>query len=509
MSSADAKTADDAARLPPPAGESPRVSTRSVAGGVSWVAAGNTVAQLAWFASLLGIAALVPPSSLGSVTVAMVVVQVAWLVVGSGTRGSFIASAPTLTRAQVVRAFGLNVTVGAGMGVAAALAAPVLVDTLAPGADVGVVRALALSISLYGFSIVPLALLQKRMHFRAHASVNACAALGASVAAVIAAVAGAGVWSLVLRQVLFQLLLAALAWWAARRLLPPRVAGESALRSPRPPGAPAFFALAVVVFAAMNVDYVIVGRYADVTQLGLYSLAFTIAFAPTTQFAWQVGKVLFPAAAETPTLALVGARAQKAIRVAGLLLLPLVPPAIALAPELLPGILGAEWEPIVLPFQLLLLAGVVQALLAILREFLLGSGSVVFCLRVECAALAGIAVALLALVPGHGIEGAAVAHLVLLGPVAAAYAILGSRRLGLKISELCRPLLPLIRAVALESLAVVTVGAGASAAGVPPALASALAALAGVLTVAGMLWRPSLRDSRALLTDLRPRVGQA
>jgi O-antigen/teichoic acid export membrane protein len=466
------------------------------------------VAQLAWFGSLLGIAALVPPSSLGSVAVAMVVVQVAWLVVGSGTRGSFIASAPTLTRAQVARAFGLNVTVGAGMGAAAALAAPLLVDMLAPGADVGVVRALALSISLYGLAIVPLALLQKRMRFRAHASVNAGAALAASLAAVIAAVAGAGVWSLVLRQVLLQLLLAAFGWWAARDLLPPRAAGESALRAPRPAGASAFFALAVVVFAAMNVDYVIVGRYTDVTQLGLYSLAFTIAFAPTTQFAWQVGKVLFPAAAETSTLALVGARAHKAIRVAGLLLLPLAPPAIALAPELLPRVLGGEWEPIVRPFQLLLVAGVAQALIAILREFLLGSGSVVFCLRLECAALAGMAVALLALVPEHGITGAAVAHLVLLGPVATAYAILGARRLNLKVSELCRPLVPLLGAVTLESLAVVTVGAVAGAAGAPSALASAVAALAGVLTVAGMLWRPSLRDSRALLTDLRPRVGQ-
>ena len=41
-----------------------------------------------------------------------------------------------------------------------------------------------------------------------------------------------------------------------------------------------FFALAVAAFASLNIDYVIVGRFAGVADLGLYSLAFYPLFVP-------------------------------------------------------------------------------------------------------------------------------------------------------------------------------------------------------------------------------------
>src|SRR5436305_219290 len=77
-----------------------RDSFRVLARGVSWVGAGHVISQLAWFGSLFFIASLVAPKSFGSVTIAMVIVQVAWLVVGSGTRGSIVVT-PEVSRAQV------------------------------------------------------------------------------------------------------------------------------------------------------------------------------------------------------------------------------------------------------------------------------------------------------------------------------------------------------------------------------------------------------------------------
>jgi predicted dehydrogenase len=268
------------------------------------------VGQLAWFGSLLLIAALLPPKSFGSVAVAMVMVQVAWLIVGSGTRGSFITSGSPLTRAQIERTVAQNTACGLAIGLAIAALAGPLVSVLSPGADVDAMRALALSICLYGLSIVPLALLQRAMRFRLHASVNAGAALLASALAVLAAVAGLGVWALVLRQLLFQGLLGALAWAAARRLVPAAAADAPPAR--REPVAWWFFVLSVVAFLAYNVDYVLVGRLTDVTQVGLYALAFSIAFAPVTQVAWQVGKVLFASTARADDPAAVAARAARA-----------------------------------------------------------------------------------------------------------------------------------------------------------------------------------------------------
>src|SRR5436309_407331 len=106
-------------------------------------------------------------------------------------------------------------------------------------------------------------------HVISQAAANAGAAGLSSLVAVIAALMGAGVWALVGRQILFQVLLAGFAWMWARGLLPPpgavRRAGRRALA--RPHGASWFFGLALISFAALNIDFVIVGHFTDVARL--------------------------------------------------------------------------------------------------------------------------------------------------------------------------------------------------------------------------------------------------
>jgi O-antigen/teichoic acid export membrane protein len=404
-----------------------------VARGVSWIAAGHVVRQLAWFGSLLLVATLVAPRAFGSVAAAMVVVQVAWLVVNSGTRGALVVGR-TVTAEQVRRAMGVNLATGTVIACAAILLSSSVLPIVVPGADPMVLQALGTTIMLNGLSIVPLALLQRELRFRQHAAANAGAALGASVGCAVAAMAGAGVWALVIRQVLFQLLLAGLAWRAVQPLLPglPRVGGSAR----RDPLAKWFFATTAIGFATLNVDNVIVGHFTSVRELGLYSLAFTIAFAPMTQFAWQVGTVLQPAAARTTSLDVLGARVCTAVRAASLVLLPAAVPAIALAPAVLPGLIGARWAPMVAPFQLLVLAGIAQGILAIVRQFLVASGSVRFCALVDGGCLLATVGGLLALVRLDGIVGAALAHVAVAGGLLAVYGVLGARRLGSRGGEL-------------------------------------------------------------------------
>jgi O-antigen/teichoic acid export membrane protein len=476
----------------------------TVARGISWVGVGHIVSQLAWFGSLLLVAALVPPGEFASVAIAMVVVQVAWLVVGSGTRGALVLT-PQVSRAHVRRELIANGATGLALGLGAALLAGPLVGIFTPGADPMVLQVLAVSVALYGLSIVPLALLQKEMQFKRHAAANASAALLASGLAVAAAFAGLGVWALVLRQILFQALLAAFAWAGARALVP--AAGADEARARRDPVARWFLALAVIAFVSLNIDYVVVGRFTDVTQIGLYSLAFAMAFAPVTQFAWQIGKVLFASAARTEDAAAVAVHAAKAARLTALVVWPLAAPAVVLAPVVLPALLGPEWRPMILPFQLLLIAGAGHAVLAVIREFLLGTGNVRACLRVDVAWLVATVLALLALVPAFGITGAAVAHVALLVPLTCAYMALAARRLGLQPAALWRSIRLILVAVAIQGLltgfeAELTRWAGASS-----SVAAVLGALAGVLAVLLVLAggeTPPQREIAAVLRAAAP-----
>ena len=70
--------------------------------GVSWAAAGHAVGQASWLGSLVVIAALVSPATFGTMANALLVVQIAWLLVGPGTMGGIVVST-TLTAGQLRR----------------------------------------------------------------------------------------------------------------------------------------------------------------------------------------------------------------------------------------------------------------------------------------------------------------------------------------------------------------------------------------------------------------------
>jgi O-antigen/teichoic acid export membrane protein len=479
-------------------------SRARVARAVSWMGVGHVVSQGLWLGSLILLAALVEPSAFGSLATGMVLVNLAGLLVDSGTRGSIIAT-PHLGRAEVRGAIALNL--GAGLAATAAIAALAgpITSTFADGGDPQAIRVLSLGVVLYAAGITPLALLQKNMQFRSFAGANIGAATVSSAVGIAAGLAGAGVWALVARQLTSMALLSLIAWVLARRLVPAREpAGERRRVRIRQAGWVGFFMLALTDFVALNSDFLVVGHIDKAESLGLYSLAFTLAFAPLTQVSWQVGRVLFPAAAATPDLATVARRTLVSVRMMGLILLPFVPPAIVLAPVALPGLLGDEWKAMVAPFQILLVVGVGQAMVGMIGESLSGTGNIGWRARVNALWAAGMVGALIVLVSEDGIRGAAWAHALLFVPLALAYATFGARRIALNARQVAGAVAPLVAPFAVQCA--VTFGAAAAlrAAGIANGWAAVGGAVLGGVAVALALLRwPSspLAEGRAVLAD--------
>jgi O-antigen/teichoic acid export membrane protein len=453
---------------------------------ISWIGAGHVVGQAFWFGSLLFLAALLPPHSIGTVAVGLLMVTAATRLMDAGTRGSIIV-APCLTRAQLTTALVTNVAVGLALSTLILLLSTPMTRWFAHGGDPSVLAVLGLSVAIYAPAIVPLALLEKRLDFKRRATVQATAATSAAVVSVAAGMLGAGVWALVVRQLLFQGLLALLGWLAARRLLPEREPRPAARRRnlPRRRGAAGFMVFSLTDFIVLNLDYLTVGHYTDTTQLGLYSLAFTIAFAPMTQFSAQIGSVLFPAAAVSDA-ATMRARTVAGVRITCLLLLPAIPVAWVLAPIAVPAVLGEEWSGMVGPLRILLVVGVAHAIVNVIGESLSGTGHIGFRARVNFVWMAGMIAALLLLVPELGIQGAALAHLALYIPVAALYGHTGMRLLGADPRRLYRALGGVSRPVGLQAAVTFGVIAILFGSGFPRALGGALAAALGLAAGAAL-----------------------
>ena len=484
------------------------VSAQTVGRAVSWAGLGQILGQVAWFGSLFVLAALVPPAAFGAVTTALVVTATASLLIGAGTRGAIITS-DRLTTEHLRYALAVNISVGVVItAVVIALADP-LASALLPGADPTVLRWLMMGVALHALAIVPLAILQKNMQFKAQTGIVVVSSFTTAVAAIVAGVLGAGIWALVLRQVVGSFFEVVLAWIVARRHLPPirsLVGRGSRPTAGRGAAAKWFFLVSLFSLGAMSVDYVVVGRLAGATELGLYSIAFALGFAPLTHLSWWLGGVLLPAAAATQDPDLLAQRAIRAVRALALVLLPLVVPAMLLAPWLLPLALGDQWTSSVVVFQILFPIGVAHGILNVVAEPLSGSGHVK--LHVQMLGLWAIAMVplLLILVPAAGIQGAALAHLVVLVPLAGGYLVLGAQRLGLPKFAILRGLAGVVPPPLLQAALTLSVFWAMAEAGAPDSVARVVAVAAGFagLASAFVVWpNGPFLEARALVTAAR------
>jgi O-antigen/teichoic acid export membrane protein len=473
-----------------------------VARAVSWKALSVIVGQGFWYASLFVLAILVPPRDFGVIAVGSVVVALTTLLLESGTGGALIIAreldAGTVRRAVLrVSAAGIAVTL-----LFAALAAPIA-DAFAKGSDPDVLRGVAPVIGLVAVWIVPNALLMKYLRFKSIAIISVVSAASASIAAIVAVALGAEVWALVIRLVLYQVLLAVLTWAAAASLFP-RTRREHE-KPQRRTGSGAFLAIAIAGFLAWTGDTLIVGASTNTTQLGLYALAFSLAFAPLTQVSWTIGTVLLPAVAAARDPDVVRRQALKALRLMALLLLPLVPAAVVLAPGLINSCLGDEWKGMVVPFQILVVVGVGQGLLNVLGEVFAGAGGLSLQRRARIDVVWAVAtLALIAVgVQLYGIRGAAAVHVLSVAFLAITYSSWGGRTIGLTPRSIGGELHGIAVCVLVQALVTAAVWLGAESAGAGSLVAGLLGAGAGAITLALMLWtraRDLLAECRGVLT---------
>jgi teichuronic acid exporter len=453
------------------------LSPRGLLAAASWMSGTNLVAQAVAYAALLVLARLVSPGSFGTVAAATSIVWMVSVLLDSGTRGGIIVQ-PRVTEAHLRREFRRCLVAALALGVAMALASPLLVDAIAEGGDAAVVAALAASLPLYAVALIPMAVLQRTMHFGRLAQATGVANAGSAILAVLAGLAGLGVWALVTRQLLWVLLLAVLATVLVRPYLPRDSAAAAA------PAADVrnrwFFVFGATLLIALNVDYIVVGAVEGAGRLGLYALAFMIGFAPLVHVSGEAGRVLFAAAAASGVESS-GVRTVRATRLMAGLLLPILPVAVVLAEVALPALLGDDWKGMVSAFQLLIVVGVGQAIVNCIGETLSGVGEIAFRAKVNVGWCAATLAALLLLVPLDGIRGAALAHLIVFVPYLGVYATAGARRAGTGTRELWAGLRGPIAALACQ--AAVTAAVAIWLGGTSDWVAACAGAAAGLLVV--------------------------
>lgn len=323
---------------------------RAIRGGLA--KSGAQVANvLVRLGSLLILARLLDPVDFGLVGMVTAVTGILGYFREFGLSTASVQRA-TISGDQMSTLFWINVCVGAALTVVSLAVAPVVVEFYNEPRLFMITVVLASGFLFSAASVQHSALLQRQLRFTALAIIEILSVLASSGVSVFMAMRGHGYWALVAWSLTLPLA-STLAMWFYTGWIPNRPRRGTKVRSMMRFGGTVTLN-SVVVYAAYNLDKVLLGRFWGAEITGIYGRAYQIINLPTESLNGAVGAVTFSVLARMQDDA---RRLRRYFLAAYALILGVtVPIAVAcalFAHELIIVMLGPKWNDAVPVFRLL------------------------------------------------------------------------------------------------------------------------------------------------------------
>jgi PST family polysaccharide transporter len=289
------------------------------------------------------------------------------------------------------------------------LAAPAICSAMSAPDAVGVLRLLAVGVLIDAATAVPAALMVREFMQGRRLVVDSVGFVIVSGVSIGLAVAGYGAWSLAWGALLGNIAngVLILLWSPARHWPGFRRDVARELLSFGLPLATA----SVLVFAMLNLDYIVVGHQLGAVELGFYLLAFNLSAWPVNLFSAPVRRVSLAAFAR---LQEDRAKAGDAFVRAGALLLAATLPAsfllCAFASQLVGFVYGDKWLPAAQALPFLAVLAVVRVFSELAYDYLVALGRSRVNLVVQSIWFGALLIALPVGARMDGIRGVAIAH---------------------------------------------------------------------------------------------------
>ncbi len=344
---------------------------RSLLHGIAWTSGAKWAGQLFAWASTLIVARLLTPEDYGLVGMASIYLALITLLSEFGL-GSAIITLRDLSDGQVAQLNGLAVLFGVvSCAVSCAAAIPLGHFFHAPQLP-AVIVAMSAGFVITGFKIVPFALLQRDMRFKALALIDTWRAVLLAVGMIAFALVGLRYWTLVIGGLLSSLLAtgAILVLRRVRLAWPRRESLGHAMT----------FSRHVLVgrlswYVYSNADFLVAGRILGRAALGLYDVGWTLANIPLekiTSLVSQVTPAVFSAVQQDHA-----ALRRYVLRISEGLALITFPASLGIAlvaPDLVQLTLGDKWHGASAPLQLLALSAGLRSVTPLLAQVLYAIG---------------------------------------------------------------------------------------------------------------------------------------
>jgi PST family polysaccharide transporter len=474
---------------------------RSLASSLIWTTGAKWGAQIIGWLATIVVARLLTPDDYGLVGMATIYLGLIQLVSEFGL-GSAVVTLQQLSTRQLAQLNSLAVVIGlAGTLVSIALNGPLSTFFHAPALRL-VMIVMSIGFTITAFRVVPQALLQKTLRFKALAWVDLIQQITLSVGMVALAVLGFRYWTLVIGG-----LASGLISTIALMMLCPT---PFALPRLRDLTSTMTFSWHVIVsrvawYIQVHSDFVVAGRVLGQYALGVYNLAWSIATMPVEKITALVMRVTpaFLAAVQTNLPAL----RRYVLGLTEALALITFPAALGMAlvaSDFVAVVFGEKWLESTTPLQLLALHAAYQTVAAFPSQILLVRGETRFSMW-SSLVLAVVLPFSFFVGARWGPTGIAVVWVIVYPLAFAPVYRRALRQIELPLSQYLAVLRPAIHGCGAMALAVFAAYQLSAAA--PPGLRLAIQIAAGAIGYGAVVLGPHRHRSLTLLRMLRGGVA--
>ena len=324
-----------------------------------WGAIDQVSQVIVRFGATLVMARLLEPSDFGLFALAMVVGNLAGLIVGLGMSDALIQRRE-LRPGHVTTAFTISAASGVVLAALIAGGSRFLADVLGDRDVVPVLVVLSVMVVLEGIERTPNDMLVRSLVMREYYISSTIATAVSAVVGLAVAFGGGGVWALVSMAVSEALVATTLAWVFAMRarVWRPRVG----FQRERARSLAGFGAIVtggrMAGYGQANFDNFVVGRVLGATPLGYYSLAYRTVLLPIVKVSEVIGATAFAAfAGVQDDLDRLRRGVTQANCYVAMVCLPATVGLSVCAPMLVPAVLGDRWRPAITLVEVLALGG--------------------------------------------------------------------------------------------------------------------------------------------------------
>ena len=259
--------------------------------GVFWVGVTGAISRVLSFGTMLVLAKLLTPEELGLVALGWLVTSSTGLFREMGLNRALIYQKENVTEAADTAFYLLPIISVVLYGILF-LAAPLLAEFFRESAITQLVRILGLTLVIQSFGEIPAALLEKDIKFKRASLPDTLNLSIYSIGSVILAWYGFSYWSIVIAQLVGELVRLAAVW-----ILSP---WRPSFRFHRSAVQNLFayskyvFGATIVNFGIRNIDDAAIGRMLGMQVLGIYTTAYRLANLPATNITNVIARVMMP-----------------------------------------------------------------------------------------------------------------------------------------------------------------------------------------------------------------------